>query len=143
MSSPSSTSKRIPHGLLVAQAIVDFRRTSDELNYVHLVHPKPISWSSIATVLSTELQLKIIPYNIWLEKLENECSANPQMLNAAFLPFFQVVTYRDPGNEGFGVPDIDYEYAVQASRALQEAAQVGKEDIRSWIEYWRSVRIAV
>ncbi|KAK0483762.1 hypothetical protein IW261DRAFT_1332931 [Armillaria novae-zelandiae] len=116
---------------MAAQTIVDF---VDRREYfIHLVHPQPVLWSDIASVISVELNVKLVPYTQWLEELEKS------NLDVAALPATHLLPhYRHFGKtanfknrEAFGVPSIAVGDMV--------FPQIGREDAERWLTYWRSV----
>ncbi|KAK0196977.1 hypothetical protein F5146DRAFT_1153799, partial [Armillaria mellea] len=116
---------------MAAQAIIDF---VDRREYfIHLVHSQPVLWSDIASVISAELNIKLVSYTEWLEELEKST------LDAVALPAIHLLPhYRHFGKtasfknrEAFGVPRI-----TVGDMAFP---QIGREDAKRWLTYWRSV----
>ena len=62
---------------LAAKALCDFRQPDGVgFRLVHLVHPRPVPWSSIAAVVAQELSAQLVPYDVWLSKLEARACAS-------------------------------------------------------------------
>ncbi|KAG7447913.1 acetyl-CoA synthetase-like protein [Guyanagaster necrorhizus] len=116
---------------VAAQAIVDYVDRPEY--FIHLVHPKPVLWSGIASVISAELNVKLVPYIQWLDELEKST------LDAAALPAIRILPYyrrnarvvNFNNREAFGLPKI----------TVRDMGfpQIGREDAERWLTYWRRV----
>lgn len=111
------------------------------LHFTHLVHPRPVPWNTIVSVLSAELQLDLAPYATWLEKLET--SSRRDRLNAAvLLPFFKLFNERQSQHEeAFGFPTVEAVKALSCCQTLKKLEPLSERKIRSWIAYWHRVGI--
>ncbi|PCH42381.1 hypothetical protein WOLCODRAFT_17681 [Wolfiporia cocos MD-104 SS10] len=119
---------------LAAAALVDFRRASNPAHTVHLVHPRPVSWHSIATQVVSEFSVPLVPYTYWLEQLEATArsSNHPDSDNADTLETLhasrllrlfrsfakEVGTYSE--RSAMGMPNIKATRAIQASNTLAD-----------------------
>ncbi|KAK0463970.1 uncharacterized protein EV420DRAFT_1638889 [Desarmillaria tabescens] len=114
---------------MAAQAVVDYVDRPEF--FVHLVNPKPVLWQDIASIISAELDVMLVPYTQWLDELEKSS------LSAAVLPAIHILPYYRhnaktanlKNREAFGLPRI----------AVQDMAfpQIGREDVERWLAYWR------
>ena len=127
----------------VSGAIIDLVLSNKEQlpQLVNVVHPKPISWHSLAGLLATKLSLQMIPYEDWLAKLEDECERNSSLNAAHLLPFFRNIAVSQPeaDREGFGLPWLDTKECVTACPSLNEVQQLGEDDVKRWLTYWKQV----
>ncbi|KAK0220052.1 hypothetical protein IW262DRAFT_1554790 [Armillaria fumosa] len=102
---------------------------------LHLAHPKPAPWSSIALSLSDALSVPLVPYDLWVSNLE-KCSTVPAY---KLLEFFQtLVTSHRPNVEAFGLPMLDSSLAFSISSILSDPGlqSLGPADALRWLSYW-------
>ncbi|TFY63805.1 hypothetical protein EVG20_g6168 [Dentipellis fragilis] len=134
---------------LAATAVDEFRHSSSEI--VHLIHPRPVPWSTVFRAFSSALNIPLIPYADWLARLDksaegvqpfadtNEFSNNPAL---RLLDWFHSA-WSDNGakaTEALGFPKLQTVNAKLASPTLadEHLAQVGEKDVLSWVGYWKS-----
>ncbi|CCM04238.1 uncharacterized protein FIBRA_06405 [Fibroporia radiculosa] len=140
---------------LTAGALIDFRKASVESDIVHLVHPYPVSWRSIADAIASELRVTLVPYSEWVSKLkeiaklatesttdgrvQDEVELMRKMRALRLLPFFEGVAAKQPQKEAMRFNVLSTTYAVGASQTLKNASsrQLGADDSRRWISYWQ------
>ncbi|KAG7091792.1 putative NRPS-like protein biosynthetic cluster [Marasmius oreades] len=123
---------------------------SGNLAIFHLVHPKPVPWTTLAGFFSQKLGASLVPYPEWLRSLVAS-STRPgfESLNAVtILDFYTSVlkkTDRKEGCEAFGMPILEVERTVEASGVLgdERLAQLGEKDASQWLGYWRSVGLVL
>ncbi|KAK0238145.1 hypothetical protein EDD85DRAFT_921521 [Armillaria nabsnona] len=102
---------------------------------LHLAHPKPTPWSSIALALSNALSVPLVPYDLWVSNLER-CSTVPAY---KLLEFFQkLVTSRRSNVEAFALPMLDSSFALSISSTLSDPGlqSLGSTDALRWLSYW-------
>ncbi|PBK89816.1 acetyl-CoA synthetase-like protein [Armillaria gallica] len=102
---------------------------------LHLAHPKPTPWSSIALALSNALSVPLVPYDLWVSNLER-CSTVPAY---KLLEFFQtLVTSHRPNVEAFALPMLDSSFALSISSTLSNPGlqSLGSTDALRWLSYW-------
>lgn len=132
-----------------AQAIVDFshnrRRLGKPHDLLHVVHPRPTSWSSVFNVVADYLNkrgtdVELISYSKWLKKLQAEdtskMSTNPAI---KLLPMFEsgeVASHRREFVEGMGNPLLQTTRAQEASESLKKCAEVNQGDVEKWMDSW-------
>jgi len=131
---------------VAASALIELRRTSNQ--FVHLVHPRPIHWTAIIQHVADALNVPIIPYDEWLNRLE----ASPRTDEALhhnpalhLIGFYQgSVAPRDAKRveerEAMGVAIFETKRSVLDAPSLRPPAlaQLGKDDVSRWIAYWSS-----
>ncbi|EJC99103.1 acetyl-CoA synthetase-like protein [Fomitiporia mediterranea MF3/22] len=130
-----------------AGAVVDMLDVKDEV--LNIVHPRPVSWSSVISTVSEILGIPVVPYTDWLHLLEKAAKSTPSdstSLEAAhrsnpalrLLSFFQGSSdVPDEYKEALRFPRMTCEKATAASQAMQKAKPLGEEDAKRWIESWR------
>lgn len=147
---------------ITADALIDFRKTSGNAKVVHLIHPRPVPWSSISKAVSSELSVTLVPYVDWLAKLEHAASsispsasekesrAEVQLLRdlqaLRLLPFFKgIVIKGSSSGEAMGFPSLAVTKALEASPTLANPSlrQLGVDDVKRWLAYWRKVDLLV
>ncbi|KAK0447907.1 uncharacterized protein EV420DRAFT_1713021 [Desarmillaria tabescens] len=115
-----------------AQAIVD--NVDFPGPVMHLVHPEPVLWASLARVISHELAVRLVPYGHWLQALEKS-SLDPTALPAKrILPYYKrnAEALGRKNREAFGLPQL-----LAGSIYGANFPQLGGEDVRKWSQYWR------
>jgi len=131
----------------MARALIDMRNSPYPI--LHLTHPRPVSWSSIITLVSHQLHLPLIPYADWLERLpasapssqdEEAIKANP---GVQLLPFYTHGEKASGQKEAIlGLRAMDMRRAMEIAPSLGEGLLeklgTGEEDVKGWIEYWRA-----
>ncbi|KAG6896087.1 putative secondary metabolism biosynthetic enzyme [Termitomyces sp. T32_za158] len=124
---------------------------------LNLVHPRPVRQSvvmksikkAITEILGLELQL--IPFNQWFSTLEERAEgvtagtlANiPAVKILEFFRGYAKVDASDfaPQSEAGGLPILSTETVQQISRYMspERLQQIGDDDAKLWVSYWRSV----
>ncbi|KAK0453915.1 hypothetical protein EV421DRAFT_1730853 [Armillaria borealis] len=121
---------------IAAQLLVD--HIDNSIPIMHLVHPKPVSWSTLARFASQELNVKLVSYTHWLEALENST------LDATVFPAMRILTYYKRcakiiglrNREAFGLPRL-------STTSIQEASipPLDENEVRNWLQYWREAKM--
>jgi len=136
---------------IAASALLDFRKTSNPAHTVHLVHPRPVSWHSIAAAIASELSIPLVPFLEWLETLEKVALTLSQNTNephrrgprvVQLIPFFRAQVHKTAsGRVALRWPDVEVREAVKGSLTLADPnlRQVGADDVKRWLGYWRKV----
>jgi hypothetical protein len=119
---------------------------------VHLVHPRPVLWSTVFETLSISLDIPLVPYAEWLAGLEKSKQAlatasaevearaignNPAL---RLMEFFRGASMDiDPSKEGMGLCSLSVDQAKRASQTLRDEnlRQLGVEDVNQWLGYWK------
>ncbi|KAF9258147.1 acetyl-CoA synthetase-like protein [Marasmius fiardii PR-910] len=128
---------------MASSVIVEFLdRVPTPGTILHIRNPHPVSWTSLAKIIATELKVEIASYAEWLETLEARCGEGQNEINAIYLlPFFQSLlgSSDSDAKEAFGIPLMDIQNAKHASRVLahSEMYKLGETDVKWWIRYWR------
>lgn len=146
---------------IAALALVDMLETEER--YVHLVHPRPVSWMTIISIFSRHLNLPVVHLDSWMTVLQHSCTdvklkkersesapsnnetkrqalrQNPAIRLIAFFGQLQKDQQERPQ-----APDhqtVSCEKATAVSWTLRNPAlpQIGTDDIESWIENWEKV----
>ncbi|KAH8110852.1 acetyl-CoA synthetase-like protein [Phellopilus nigrolimitatus] len=137
-------------------AIVDMLHARDFM--LHLVHPRPVPWSTIIASFASELGLPRAPYAVWLAALEaahaelysgSEPSAkvlaeahatNPALRLRPFLhaAVTHVARVKAENVEPLGITRLRCERAEAASATLRGAPEMGAANVKTWVENWRA-----
>lgn len=140
-----------------ASAIVDMR--ASDWPYMHLVHPKPVQWSSVIKPIAEALDVPLIPLEEWTKRLQQvlEESANDgsAVQAAAENPALKLVDFyvgaasaaagngvrrfTDDGMEleAFVTSRLETKETVRASSTMAELPILGGDDVQRWLGYWR------
>ncbi|KZT01088.1 NAD(P)-binding protein [Laetiporus sulphureus 93-53] len=131
---------------IAAAALLDFRKASNETHVVHLVHPQPVIWHSLAAVISSELSVPLVPFAEWLAKLEHAARSGstdnmPQQITRAaqLIPFLRsLLEAKLTTRLALSWPEVEEKRALEASSTLADPAlrRLGADDVKRWIAYW-------
>ncbi|KAF8908295.1 acetyl-CoA synthetase-like protein [Mucidula mucida] len=103
----------------------------------HIVHPRPVPWSSLSKTISEELGVKLVPYTEWLDLMLG--SREETVASRKLLTFFeenaQVLDYDN--RDAFGMPHI----VLSSSLKVRDIHPLNEDDVRRWMAYWRRVGI--
>ncbi|KAF8825493.1 hypothetical protein HHX47_DHR6000281 [Lentinula edodes] len=125
---------------LGSATIVDFVNNGSihDNQHVHLIHPWPVPWSSLASVFAKKLGLNIVEYRDWLDKLMDKGDTREMHL----VPFFQRLGQGEvaENREAFEMPKVQLKSALAASETLREkSCEIQEEDVERWLAYWGNV----
>ena len=129
-----------PHA---AKALLQMRHSQEPV--LHLVHPHPVPWKTFLQPLSDTLHVPLVPYKVWLERLE-ACLPDHRYPDAADMqkyPALRVLTFfRDveihKDREPLGVARLDVKRAIIAAPAL-EMDPLTSEWALKWLKAWRVI----
>ncbi|KAK7030388.1 hypothetical protein VNI00_014132 [Paramarasmius palmivorus] len=127
---------------LAAQAILDLLDVQDTRTQpiLHLRHPAPVPWSSLANFIASQLEVSLVPYAEWLKRLEE--SNAKHLVATRLLPFFQNIPIRHNQNpvglEAFGTADMDIKVARTMCKSLTHPGYptLGNALARKWLKKW-------
>lgn len=133
-----------------AATIVDMRTSPSP--FVHLVHPKPVPFSTIIAPIAKSLGVPTVPYADWLASLEKALEdSSASAVEAAretpalrLIDFYRVAGSReDPAKEAFTYTRLEVKEAVRASKTLgnPDLPTLGSTDAERWLNYWRRVGV--
>jgi hypothetical protein len=122
--------------------MVDFLE-SPTVEIVHLINPQPVAWRTLAAVVATELNVPLVPYTEWLDRLEHATKAedNGVPLRASrLLQFFRSLDDQKSGGEdAFGFPKLLMTQALASSQSLRTGrCRLEAKDVKEWIKYWHN-----
>ncbi|CCM00772.1 uncharacterized protein FIBRA_02813 [Fibroporia radiculosa] len=130
---------------IAARALVELRGVSNAAHTAHVVHTRPVPWSTLAAAAASVFATPLVPSTRWLAVLEahaRRTAPAPRLMAAHLLPFFERQIRRAERSAlAFGLRDMDTARAREGSPTLADPAlrQVGAEDVRRWIVYWEKV----
>ncbi|PCH44811.1 NAD(P)-binding protein [Wolfiporia cocos MD-104 SS10] len=146
---------------IAAAAMLDFMHALRMIDTVHVVHPRGVSWHSIAATVASELGVPLIPVEEWLRRLQALAATSPAQSQKSqvspsakerhtrlrlralrLIPFYQdFFETLDTGRMALGFPNVEVTQTLRASPTLAEPTlrDVGAEDARRWLAYWRRV----
>lgn len=108
---------------------------------LHLIHPKPVSWSSLVRPIAKELQVPLVPYQQWLKTLQDsvhdsveieQLRENPALRLMEFFKHAPVNEDREP----LGIARLSFDKAWEVAPAL-DMPQLGIEHVKKWMAAWR------
>ena len=132
--------------------LVEIPETTCATSMFHVRHPRPIAWTDIMGHFSSVLKIPIVTYPQWLSKLVDEVqSPNAKVANFVapairLLPIWQS-DYINPTKpqlipESNGIAILlDIEDSARRCAPLRDPSlpQIGEDDVRKWVEHWRSI----
>ncbi|KAJ7579078.1 hypothetical protein C8J56DRAFT_1006701 [Mycena floridula] len=117
---------------IAAKAMVEMMTSNPpDSRVIHLIHPRPGSWSSISGAVKAPLIL----YDKWIQKLDNH--KGEKLTAVRLLPFYRGVASAN-GSEAFGFPALGTKNACASSRVLsaEDLPQLDQELVLKWMSYW-------
>ena len=120
--------------------MADLRHAEEPVLTAHIVHPEPQPSREIFQIIAEYLDLPLVPYSSWLQKLEGEMASSENMAAIPaikLLDFFKSgVRSEEGGYEALAIPAMECEEAKRASLRLRRAKRVEKREVISWLESW-------
>ncbi|KAK0461857.1 acetyl-CoA synthetase-like protein [Desarmillaria tabescens] len=121
---------------VAAQLLVD--RIDIPTSILHLVHPKPVTWSTLARILSDELNVKLVSCKHWLQVLEHSAFDMTTLPAKRMLPHYKN-SAKNIGlrnREAFGLPQL-------STTSVQDARipELDENEVRNWVQYWRGTKM--
>ena len=132
-------------------AVVDFLHSNSSV--VNLVHPRPVPWNAVMSHFSKYLNISIVPFSEWMSSLSSAhaeldqkatdpgavkeiLSTNPAL---RLLKFFEVgqERFNDPYVEPMGIARLECRNAVRDSKTLASTGQIGEDNVRAWVSFWK------
>jgi hypothetical protein len=110
---------------------------------IHLLNPKPVSWSSLASAFASHLGVKLVPFSEWVGKLKQlDGQKTPEELHALrLLSFYQglLKNFDRKAGEAFGFPQLEINNAVSDSEILRKGSglELNEENVQRWLQYWK------
>ena len=141
---------------VAANSLVEFLQC-DKSTIIHLVHPKPVPWTCLATRLSSILDIPIILSGEWIRKVERAiammsaatASASHSQSKKAmaakplFAIFREKAAIRAEENclmDAFGLPaTTSLRRGLTLSHSLSDALPIGEANVDAWVSYWKQV----
>ncbi|KAG2115628.1 hypothetical protein DEU56DRAFT_932582 [Suillus clintonianus] len=115
----------------------------------HLIHPSPVSWTTLMQEAARIMNVPLVPYAQWLASLEKQASsqtATTSQDNPALrlLDFFKFTARRKnlaTNTEVFSGPELSCAKSLRESPTMRSIVSnpLGAKDVAKWIGYWRSV----
>ncbi|KAJ8488944.1 hypothetical protein ONZ45_g13773 [Pleurotus djamor] len=143
---------------LTARTVAELRDANLPNLVSHLVHPHPVSAKQLFQSIGAQFTppLPLVPYAEWAKQLEDigntsRSDRKKQQELLEKVPALKLLEFFKSGvpieeaasaehGEAMGIPLLDTSETQKASPALGGVErQVGEEDARSWILYWREV----
>ncbi|KAG9126233.1 hypothetical protein FRC07_004313 [Ceratobasidium sp. 392] len=135
--------------------------------FVHCSHPRPIEWSRVMTMFSQALQsqtvqaLPTVPLREWNDRIKCHISASEENERVLLsrLPTAKIQSTVDamvradehlrariekgPEDstremEAGGSARLDTTQGERLSRSLKVVGELGEEDVRRWVDYWKT-----
>ncbi|EJD45598.1 acetyl-CoA synthetase-like protein [Auricularia subglabra TFB-10046 SS5] len=144
---PDASGQSISWVRLDEAAAVLLEMTDSQAPVLHLVHPRPVRWTSLFTTFSQQTGVPLVPYPEWLARIEKEVTEHGaiDVAKARAIPvlrlldFFRVIGGEaGAGIEGFtGFEYLATENAQRVSPTLREMQELQSADVEKWVTYWR------
>lgn len=131
-----------------AMALIEMRGASSPTSTIHLVNPHHFPWNIISRVVCSELRTDLVPFEIWLERVDAATTAVAQS-NARdrrllrwrkLIPFFRALAdMSQSGRMALGLPEAGVEIAIQVSATLanNHLGCLSATDVGRWLSYWK------
>ena len=135
---------------------VGLDRTKPLEQTLHVVHPRPVAWTTIFTAIADALKpltanesLPLVPFSEWFAKLEatspHEVARVPAL---KLLGFFHGMAAGDDemraqgaisdSREALGAAQLETIKVQRASRTMATVESLDAKDAHRWVGYWRA-----
>ncbi|CDO77413.1 hypothetical protein BN946_scf184857.g20 [Trametes cinnabarina] len=127
-----------------AQAFAEMRHSPEP--FLHLVHPKPVSWHTLIAPIAQELDVPLVSYETWFSALEenikmatNEDALKLMKDNPALrlLDFFKGLPSSPERREPMGTVHLSTEKSTRVSKALADLPVLDSARVKAWLAAWR------
>lgn len=127
-----------------AAARVMFEMRDAESAVIHLTHPHPIPWSTVAEVVTQDLGIQTVPYDVWFALLKRsgetciadvEARSNPAL---KLMDFFTQAELRSNSGEAMCLPKLSIATAMETSESLRALQPLPGDVVRGWLRQWRA-----
>jgi hypothetical protein len=115
----------------------------DAVTFIHLVHPRPVPWRTVFEPFADMLGVPLVPYDEWLQRLEQSAASGAESPAVRLLGFFKGARLEEGGRgDAMGFPRLETkETVIRAPKALGSGLEIlGPEDVQRWIGHWRRKR---
>ena len=122
-----------------------------DIGHLHLVHPRPVPWTSIVSPIAEHMKLDVIPYDDWVDKLahsgeglnaDSEVEAmkvNPALKIMDFFVGAKSGSGQSSNPEALDFPALSVAEAerVAPSLSAENLPQLSAKDALKWVAYWK------
>ncbi|KAI0358347.1 ketoacyl-synt-domain-containing protein, partial [Trametes cingulata] len=139
-----------------AEIIINLLRPLPPYVIVHLRHPQPLPWNTMMGYFSKALQLPLLSYPVWLQKLVAEGPSTTDARGTkskllhpalALLDHFRAIAHAELRTNGYNLArennGLSVLMGIEESRRLSvelgSMSQLSPSDVEKWVGYWRSV----
>lgn len=143
-----------------AEVLINFCKANlPTCSFAHLIHPKPVPWSRLASIMADELDVPLVSFEQWLKALEalvkpkadsQDDGASVGLLRDVpalrLLSVYKGMAADAPKRgDALGFPKLEATNTLKFSPTLRNAAipTLGEGDIKAWLGYWRQSRFLV
>ncbi|KAF9067908.1 hypothetical protein BDP27DRAFT_1327979 [Rhodocollybia butyracea] len=139
----------------VAGAILDVAFTSESPPLaINLVHPKPVAWSSVMTMIresfisvkSLNLEaLPLVSFKSWVKALEDTANTSPQRVRNE-LPAYKIIDFiraiavasegKNTDADALGGAIFETSSIQRLSKKINELGPLQRLDVEPWVKYW-------
>ncbi|CAK5275142.1 unnamed protein product [Mycena citricolor] len=121
----------------VSQAIVDVAvyggRAPGAMN---LVHPRPVAWDVIMTGIAGDLDLPLITFPEWIERLK-KAAVGATAEDFERVPGIKLIEFFQSAEVGTGAVQFATAVSQEYSPTFRDLKPLDLEDAKRWIAYWR------
>lgn len=135
---------------LAARVITEMRHGPS--GTLHVVHPRPVTWNSVAQRLAYFINVPLVPYTEWVAKLQESLTADGSSRQSSMNPALKLMDFfrlglevpevLRPTKECMGLlPKVALDKSRLASKTLSNEAipQVNDIDVERWVRHWRDI----
>ena len=126
-----------------AASLVEMRDAPYEI--LHLVHPRPVPWTSIIGPIAQAIGVPLVPFPEWLSALNKsaEDSSISEVEHMCRNPALRLLDFfrhadLDEDREPLGVAKLSTKNAIKVSNTLNSTMRsLGDRDAIRWVDAWR------
>jgi hypothetical protein len=118
---------------VAAVAMLDLLKSSPKVSspctYVNLVHPHPVEWNKLFEVASNHLQVELVPYKDWLERLRSFKDRGTAESSDHLLEFFLQ-------SRGLGDGIFTRDRTLELCPSLRGTKPLDGQDMLKYLVFW-------
>jgi hypothetical protein len=117
---------------VVARSLIAMARADAPV--FNVIAPRPIPWSTVFGAFARALNVPLVDYDAWVERVAAAAEANRDAEN---VPAFALVDFFRAAK--FGERKTCVERAVEVAEALREMEPLAEEDALRYVQFWRKI----
>ncbi|KAF8215591.1 hypothetical protein K438DRAFT_1954309 [Mycena galopus ATCC 62051] len=135
-SDPSGVAAWLPPSV-VSRTIVDAALSVEKPPFaVNLVHPRPVSWDFVVSIMARTVQLPLTPLADWVQKVQDGAS-RATAEDVSNIPGIKLLDFFTATAAKAGTIEFSTLKAQALSKSMELLNPLNEDDVNQWMQYWR------